>query len=91
MFAKEKLSYMFLVGLMMLEGSGAFTPSARLRQRHRLVVDRIYRHAHFPFTASCLREGNKEDTEKPKELTPDNVAEMVEVSFVSACLQLAQG
>jgi hypothetical protein len=94
MFPKKKPSYMLLlvqVGLMMLEGYGAFTPSGRLRKRNGLVVDRIYRPPHFPFIATCVREGQNESIEKPKELTPDNVAEMVEVSFVNACIQLAQG
>lgn len=42
-------------------------------------------------TSSCLRETSTNKSEKPKELTPDSVAEMAEVSFVNACLQLAKG
>lgn len=95
MFPKKKPSYMLLVqvGLMMLEGCGAFTPSGRLRKRttNGIVVDRIYRPPHFPFIATSVKEGHNENIEKPKELTPDNVAEMVEISFVNACIQLAKG
>jgi hypothetical protein len=82
---------MFLARLMMLEGYVAFTPSSRLHKRQGLVVDGIHGQPHFPFIATCLSEGNNENIEKPKEVTPDNVAEMVEVSFVNACIQLAQG
>ena len=85
---------MFLVVGLMLEGSGAFLP---LRRNHQLairgVVDCIYSQSQVPSPATFLREASKEDgAEKPKkELTPDMVAEMVEVTFVNACLQLARG
>jgi hypothetical protein len=93
MFPKKKLSWMFLVVGLMLEGSGAFLP---LRRNHQLairgVVHCIYSQSQILPPATFLREANKEDgAEKPKELTPDMVAEMVEVTFVNACLQLARG
>ena len=43
----------------------------------------------FPLT--CLHKTNTGEPENPIELTPDYVAEMVEVTFVNACLQLAKG
>jgi len=46
----------------------------------------------IPFiTHTNMHETNTGEPEKPKALTPDTVAEMAEVSFVNACLQLAQG
>ncbi len=45
----------------------------------------------FPLTAPALYQTSSDEREKPKELTPETVAEMVECCFVNACLQLAQG
>lgn len=96
MFAKTATTFAFFVGFVC-----AFTPLGN-RHHHERSEQRIWSvgeqipparadaHLHWPIS-SYLRETSTDGPEKPKALTPDAVAEMAEVSFLNACLQLAQG
>lgn len=44
-----------------------------------------------PATENNDDDGDGEEKEKEKELTPETIAEMIEVSFLNSCLQLSQG
>lgn len=66
---------------------GAFSPSIA----HRSSRGTATRRPQPAFISVTLKESSNNEPENPKELTPDSIAEMAEVSFVNACLQLAQG
>lgn len=72
--------------------AGAFCPSAPIITASRSLLSSTQLCPQLPvMPSSRLYETNMNEPEKPKELTPDTVAEFAECSFVTACLQLAQG
>ena len=94
-----KLSYtkgFFLVGLQASYSllCTAFSPLPHVQQlASRRATGSPGKHSHVAIKITSLSSSTNQNggEEKTKELTPDTVAEMIEVSFVNACLQLAQG
>lgn len=101
MSAKVFCSALVIFGLAGLRGNGcgAFSPS-RPPMLHRCPSSFSTRYAHRYWrrppsksaTSSRLSDTNEsESVDSPNELTPEKITELIEVSFVNACLQLAKG
>lgn len=73
--------------------ASAFTPlGAPSRNLASLSICHTnLRYQSFNQKSSSSLPMSPKEAEEEKELTPETVAEMIEVSFVNACLQLAQG
>ena len=90
MFHMMRIAFVLVGALSVACGCSAFSTSP-LRMLSRGNTCTAECQHEISYTRSCLFESKKEGPEKPKELTSDTVAEMMEVVFVNACLQLAQG
>ena len=61
------------------------------RRHHDVEVAMFFPRHSLGILSARSKTGSQDEEESPKQLAPEKVAEMVEVSFVNACLQLAKG